>query len=348
MYRRPSLKEASLKEVKEAHLKEALELVWPDYIITGRKPEPPIISLDALYPVHPEILDILFFSSPKTYMLLSKKHYARVIPLFWRHVVLTEALINAIKREDSRVLNDLQHTVSVRIGSFESIKALESMSSRLSNGDLFRKVTQVEFTATTFKRCWTSGPLLQIDVGSIEDCLGDNLEELIIRIDRAPSNKFTLYEGAFTQLLGSLPPLVTVILSLPNPHALSWIIFLERFPWLLCHWNSPQCLRIVFRIPEQMGSMMKVEVSHAIIRHIMIRAMNLASERAGGAGGKRVEYHFSGAEELGSIISQLFDGTSILDQQILRDFKQKRCKLVELPPHAFSWRKDGTDMAERE
>ncbi|ODO01910.1 hypothetical protein L198_02639 [Cryptococcus wingfieldii CBS 7118] len=346
MYRRPNL--------KEARLKEALESVWPDYAITGRKPEPfplptfPIISLDALYPVHPEILDILFFSSPKTYMLLSKKHYARVIPLFWRLVVLTEALINAIKRKDSRVLNHLQHMVSVRIGSLESINALESMSSRLSNGDVFRKVTQVEFTATTFKRCWTSGPLLQIDVGSIEDCLGDNLEELIIRISRVPSKKFTLYQAAFTQLLGSLPPLVTMILSLPNPHAPSWVDFLERFPELLRHWTLPQCLRIVFKIPEQMTSLVKVGVENAIVKHIRTRAIDTAREPTGGAGGKRVEYHFSGAEEMESRISAKFAGNSILNQQILKDFEQKKYRLVELPLHAFSYKKDGTDMAERE
>ncbi|TYJ52813.1 hypothetical protein B9479_006576 [Cryptococcus floricola] len=313
MYRRPN--------PKEARLKEALESVWPDYVIPGRKPEPfplptfTIISLDALYPVHPEILDILFFSSPKT--------------------------------EDSRVLNHLQHTVSVRIGSFESIKALESVFFRLLNGDVFRKVTQVEFTASTFKRCWTSGTLSQMDVGSIEDCLGDSLEELIIRIERISSKQFALYQAGFTQLLGNLPPLVTMILSLPNPHAPSWVSFLERFPELLRHWTSPQCLRIVFKIPEQMTSLVKDGVENAIARHIRTRAIDTAREPTGGAGGNRVEYHFSGAEEMGSRISAKFTGDSILNQQILKDFKQKKYQLVELPPHAFSWRKDGTDMVKR-
>ncbi|ODN84695.1 hypothetical protein L202_00587 [Cryptococcus amylolentus CBS 6039] len=332
---------------KHIRMKKALKSTWPDYAITGRKPELPlpafpITSLLALQPVHTAILDALLFLSSRTYMLLSKEHYARAIPLSWRHVVLNEELIDAFAREEGRKRNNLQYTVSIRIAKVSQIAALESVPSHSSKRRIFERVRQVELTTTAFKALWDKGEQDQLDLGSIEECLGDDLEELLLWINRVPKKTFALPQKAFDQLLGILPTVVTFVLAIPNSHAPSWPDMLERFPALLRHWYPSQCLRIVFKIPSQMVSLVRDELENAIITHIAFRARDKAVGSAG-VSGCRVEYHLDGVDRLRAKMRAIFEMSDSTSIGMIEDFVEEQCELVELVPLAFPFRRSGME-----
>ncbi|WVQ71524.1 hypothetical protein IAR50_001063 [Cryptococcus sp. DSM 104548] len=82
--------------------------------------------------------------------------------------------------EGSREREDLQYTTSIRIAKVPQIKALEAISSHSSDRRILRRVRQVELTTTAFKSLWDKGEQGQLDLESIEDCLGDDVEELIL------------------------------------------------------------------------------------------------------------------------------------------------------------------------
>ncbi|ODO11560.1 hypothetical protein I350_00341 [Cryptococcus amylolentus CBS 6273] len=313
---------------KHIRMKKALKSTWPDYAITGRKPELPlpafpITSLLALQPVHTAILDALLFLSSRTYMLLSKEHYARAIPLSWRHVVLNEELIDAFAREEGRKRNNLQYTVSIRIAKVSQIAALESIPSHSSKRRIFERVRQAELTTTAFKALWDKGEQDQLDLGSIEECLGDDLEELLLWINRVPKKTFSLPQKAFDQRASS--PLSS-----------------QRFPALLRHWYPSQRLRIVFKIPSQMVSLVRDELENAIITHIAFRARDKAVGSAG-VSGCRVEYHLDGVDRLRAKMRAIFEMSDSTSIGMIEDFVEEQCELVELVPLAFPFRRSGME-----